>query len=47
MKLIEVMGRNAGWVAAASAMGKKSELDAPHLIYVPEVTFGPIGSWSR
>ena len=39
VKIIEVMGRNAGWVAAASAVGKRSDLDAPHLIYVPEVAF--------
>ena len=39
VKLIEVMGRDAGWVAAASALGKKSALDAPHLIYFPEVPF--------
>jgi ATP-dependent phosphofructokinase / diphosphate-dependent phosphofructokinase len=39
VKLIEVMGRNAGWVAAATALGKSSDRDAPHLIYVPEVTF--------
>ena len=36
VKIVEVMGRNAGWVAAASALGKRDELDAPHLIYVPE-----------
>jgi ATP-dependent phosphofructokinase / diphosphate-dependent phosphofructokinase len=39
VKLIEVMGRNAGWVAAATALGKASERDAPHLVYVPEATF--------
>jgi 6-phosphofructokinase 1 len=39
VKIIEVMGRDAGWVAASSALGKKNLLDAPHLIYVPEVTF--------
>jgi 6-phosphofructokinase 1 len=36
VKVIEVMGRNAGWLAAASALGKEREDDAPHLIYVPE-----------
>ena len=39
VKIIETMGRNAGWVAAASALGKRSDLDAPHLIYLPEVPF--------
>jgi 6-phosphofructokinase 1 len=36
VKFIEVMGRDAGWVAAASALGKQRPADAPHLIYVPE-----------
>jgi ATP-dependent phosphofructokinase / diphosphate-dependent phosphofructokinase len=36
VKIIEVMGRDAGWVAAASSLGKASEQDAPHLVYVPE-----------
>lgn len=39
VKIIEVMGRDSGWVAAAGALGKQSILDAPHLIYVPEVPF--------
>ncbi len=36
IKIVEVMGRNAGWVAAASALGKRDDEDAPQLIYVPE-----------
>lgn len=36
VKLIEVMGRNAGWVAAASALGQEAPTDAPHLIFFPE-----------
>ncbi len=39
VKIIEVMGRDSGWVAAASVLGKRSVLDAPHLVYVPEVPF--------
>lgn len=39
VKIIELMGRNAGWIVAASALLKKNELDAPHLLYVPEVPF--------
>ena len=31
------MGRDAGWLAAASALGKRDEMDAPHFICVPEV----------
>jgi 6-phosphofructokinase len=36
VKIIEVMGRDAGWLAAASALGKERPEDAPHLLYVPE-----------
>jgi ATP-dependent phosphofructokinase / diphosphate-dependent phosphofructokinase len=36
VKIIEVMGRDAGWVAASSSLGKITEEDAPHLVYVPE-----------
>lgn len=35
--VIEVMGRDAGWLAAASIIGKKSTQDAPHVVCVPEV----------
>jgi len=34
-----VMGRHAGFLAAASALGKKFPDDGPHLIYLPERTF--------
>ncbi len=36
VKLIEIMGRDAGWLAAATALGKRDDADAPHLIYFPE-----------
>lgn len=39
VSIIETMGRNAGWIAAASALAKEQEDDAPHLIYLPEVPF--------
>ncbi|MCH8185228.1 MAG: diphosphate--fructose-6-phosphate 1-phosphotransferase [Chloroflexi bacterium] len=35
--IIEVMGRDAGWLAASSALAKREERDAPHFIGVPEV----------
>ena len=35
--IIEVMGRDAGWLAAAAALARQDERDAPHLIFVPEV----------
>ena len=36
LKLMEVMGRNAGWLTAAAALARQEEGDPPHLIYVPE-----------
>ena len=41
VKLIEVMGRDAGWLAATSALGKGREDDPPHLIYFPERPLSP------
>jgi len=35
----QTIGRDAGWLAAATAMAKKDEDDAPHLIYAPEFHF--------
>ncbi|HEV7126135.1 MAG TPA: diphosphate--fructose-6-phosphate 1-phosphotransferase, partial [Ktedonobacterales bacterium] len=39
VKIIEVMGRDAGWLAAAAALGKQRAEDAPHLILFPERPF--------
>jgi 6-phosphofructokinase len=36
VKLVEIMGRNAGWLTAAAVLAKEAEGDPPHLIYVPE-----------
>jgi ATP-dependent phosphofructokinase / diphosphate-dependent phosphofructokinase len=36
VKLIEVMGRNAGWVAASSALGQVEAEGPPHLVFFPE-----------
>jgi len=33
----EVMGRNAGWIAASSGLAARDGEDSPHLIYVPEI----------
>lgn len=41
VKVIETMGRNAGWLAAASALGKRNEADPPHIILMPEQLFNP------
>lgn len=37
--ILEVMGRNAGWIAAAAGLARRCPEDAPHLIYLPEVAF--------
>lgn len=35
----EVMGRNAGWIAAACGLARRSDQDAPHIVLLPEVPF--------
>jgi 6-phosphofructokinase 1 len=38
--IVEIMGRNAGWLTAASALaGIKDESLGPDLIYLPEISF--------
>ena len=37
--IVEIMGRHAGWLAAASVLARKFEGDNPVLIYLPEVAF--------
>ena len=37
--IVEVMGRNAGWLTAASVLARKSVGDNPLLIYLPETAF--------
>ncbi|MDR6124033.1 6-phosphofructokinase [Bacillus sp. SLBN-46] len=37
VRVIETMGRNAGWLALAAGYLKRQEQEGPHLIYVPEV----------
>jgi 6-phosphofructokinase 1 len=39
--IVEVMGRNTGWLAAAATLSKRRDHpnDPPHLVYVPEVAF--------
>ena len=34
--VFQTIGRDAGWLAAASALARKRSGDAPHLIYLPE-----------
>ncbi len=37
--IVEVMGRDAGWLTAATVLARNEYSEAPHLIYLPEVTF--------
>jgi len=37
--ILEVMGRHAGWIAAASALAQPVSKGAPHLILFPELAF--------
>ena len=37
--VMEVMGRHAGWIAAASGLAGEHEGDAPHIILFPEIAF--------
>lgn len=36
VEFIEVLGRNVGWLAAATSLARRHPEDAPHLIYFPE-----------
>lgn len=37
VEFVEVLGRNAGWLVAATALARHAPDDAPHLIYFPEM----------
>ncbi|MFL2518219.1 MAG: 6-phosphofructokinase [Candidatus Azotimanducaceae bacterium] len=37
--VLEVMGRHAGWIAAAGALAREQAGDPPHIILLPEVPF--------
>jgi len=37
--ILEVMGRHAGWIAAAGGLAGKRPEDAPHIILFPEIPF--------
>jgi 6-phosphofructokinase 1 len=36
VEVVEVLGRNAGWLVAATALARHEPDDAPHLVYLPE-----------
>ncbi|MCC8028835.1 MAG: 6-phosphofructokinase [Lachnospiraceae bacterium] len=37
--IVEIMGRDAGWLTGAAALSKDEDCDGPDLIYLPEVPF--------
>ena len=39
MTIVEIMGRDAGWLTAASALGRSAGMQEPDLIYLPERVF--------
>lgn len=45
--VLEVMGRHAGWLAAASALARREPGDAPHVILMPEAPVAPAALLQR
>ena len=39
VKVIETMGRDAGWLVASTALGKRDDVDPPHILLLPEQPF--------
>ena len=37
--IMEIMGRNAGWLVGSSALARQEDCDGPDMIYLPEVAF--------
>ena len=37
--IVEIMGRNAGWLTGAAALAKGEDCEGPDLIYLPELVF--------
>ena len=37
--LLEIMGRNAGWLTGAAALAKCEDCEGPDMIFLPEITF--------
>ena len=37
--IVEIMGRNAGWLTGAAALAKGEDCDGPDMIYLPEIPF--------
>ena len=39
LTVMEIMGRNAGWLVGSTALAKGEDCDGPDMIYLPEVPF--------
>lgn len=39
VSIVEIMGRNAGWLTAASVLSRAEDCSGPDLIYLPETAF--------
>ena len=39
VSIVEIMGRNAGWLTGAAALSKGEDCEGPDLIYLPELHF--------
>lgn len=37
--IVEVMGRNAGWLTGAAALAKGEDCEGPDMLFLPEITF--------
>ncbi len=37
--IVEIMGRNAGWLTAAAALSRNDYINTPQLVYLPEAVF--------
>ena len=47
LTIIEIMGRNAGWLTAAAALAKGKDCDGADLIFLPEVPFTMEGFYEK
>ena len=45
--VIEIMGRNAGWLTGAAVLAKSEDCEGPDLIYLPEVPFDVDGFFEK
>ena len=39
VNIVEIMGRNAGWLTGSAALSRSEDCEGPDLIYLPEVPF--------